>query len=791
MHERLETNTINKKESSFSQETERWEVLVEEVRLMRQVVRKVDYYSQDIDDEFQVTRESGRVEGIFKTWAVPVIPFWEQDKKEFLVSKLNSENDFMDSIGNEGREIMKKWSEKMRDNPMGLWQSLERWRGSCEIYDRRLTRIFKSMPLPEEKIDRVAELFLRLELAFGYSAPFYDLEAMVAGNRKDDFNPIRNGVEVDKGGVLDLVGMMLPSALEEVVQARELDWNGLNWEKISEIKRGLNEKEKSLAIKIARKADINVEDVIFAANVLEWIPMSVGGKSDDVEGSRAMNILDEALTEKVELKSNVVVGKEVNALIRFLNWVPLIKGQMNFDSAESWSYAAVCDTANSLLKEVEQGGVLLEDFESVFNDVLSSQIQELDATSAKGRLLIKLLRESKFVPQLRSKIEKRKVEFDEEVAARMVFLEKEESSGDLKDAVGRFRAGGKAVGIREAMDIFGETRVVGGKWISSEVIERFMRSNDDLWELVVSLDQESDLNRRHEIANLIREIIPLIDVSDKAIDDLIEFFEGEKVVVRSSSFDEDTVVNGAAAGVYDSVVGIETEDIKEGFKRVISSFFSEKAIDYRLLTGASDRPMLGVVVQRFYQGIGGVAFSDKEGWEVVFGDSVQDVVREGGMAFDSFKNSDDSIRKVVERGLVGDEMAKKVGEMVVKAEKMLGGRVDMEFVLDENEVKVLQLRMLGEKSSEETSRTQNVDLVDFRISKLEDVDMLDAVSGNARLWLGDQIDVEKFQGLLFRSLVKNKQSIKEVVLSKRVPRTSHFANICHNLDIKLSFEDEY
>ena len=49
----------------------------ESLELTLGLVQKVNVYSDDETDEFGVIRENGKREGIFKTWAVPVIPFLE------------------------------------------------------------------------------------------------------------------------------------------------------------------------------------------------------------------------------------------------------------------------------------------------------------------------------------------------------------------------------------------------------------------------------------------------------------------------------------------------------------------------------------------------------------------------------------------------------------------------------------------------------------------------------------------------------------------------------------------
>ena len=52
--------------------------------IMLSLVSKLNVFGNDETDEFTVLRENGETNGIFKTWAVPVVPFFEGEMQENL-----------------------------------------------------------------------------------------------------------------------------------------------------------------------------------------------------------------------------------------------------------------------------------------------------------------------------------------------------------------------------------------------------------------------------------------------------------------------------------------------------------------------------------------------------------------------------------------------------------------------------------------------------------------------------------------------------------------------------------
>jgi len=71
---------------------------------------------------------------------------------------------------------------------------------------------------------------------------------------------------------------------------------------------------------------------------------------------------------------------------------------------------------------------------------------------------------------------------------------------------------------------------------------------------------------------------------------------------------------------------------------------------------------------------------------------------------------------------------------------------------------------------------------------IDNLESLPSLEGDSiRLKISGHIDLEKFQGQLFRWIIANNDKIIEINLGEEIPRTYHFANIVSCLGIKLIF----
>jgi hypothetical protein len=767
------------------------------LRSLTSVVGKVNFYATNESDEFQVKRGEDQVDGIFKTWSVPVIPFLETGTLSYLertIPELTSSG----KISDLQRVILEGWAEKYRQQPAALAQVLEKWRGFAEVYDRRLYEIFSKLPLPENKVERISELFLRLKVAFGMAAPFYHLEAMVAQSEESPLNPFSQGAQEKDSSPqksLDLVGMLLPSALREFITARELDWQNLDWALISkqveQIKVSHPEEAKIL-FQIARKLGVTMEEVLFAANVLQWIPVSVAGKKDDLAPADAQLLIQEALKPKEMNLENVAA--ETNSLIRLYNWFPLTKGAHNF-GGDGWRYAAACDTTNQLMAAVQEGGAFTPEFEQHFHEVLLPQLQHTDATSAKGRFLLQLLEEGHFQPNISTSIEKKKVQFLMKTSWQLTEKKLNESVLALEHRVPRFLGGGKVAGLQESAMIFGEEKVLKGCFITSEAIESLLKTDSQLWTLIQNLEfgifgpGEDEFS----LATKIQERILGLSVPPELINKMKDLLHYPHLyILRSSSFDEDNDQKNTAAGIYESVGKTSALLLPSTLKQVIASFFSHKAVSYRLMTGSSHFPMFSVSAHEHLSGPGGAVLSQGDGtdWIMEVGSEPSAIVGSEKDSFDSHSKRGNKIEsRTAPAHLTSDEI-NEIDALTSRAVQFTGDAVDMEFISHQGKIVVLQRRTFFDNKPKRNSDEQGIQPqlpnTNLHLESLGELASFSIPEHHvASLYLSESINLDQFQGELLRWLVRNRNKVHEVHLQQEIPMTGHFANICSSLGIEI------
>jgi len=739
-------------------------------------VSKQNFFADDANDEFKVIRENGETQGIFKVWAPHIIPFLD------------------------GFSCAKEWSDNLEDKPLKLHQSLEQWRATCAIMDRRLQHVFESRTLPTDPNLAVVELFLRMKVAFEFSAPFYNIEALVADSR---LNRVDNPIDVTEssfdGGKLDAVAMLLPSVLADQISAKKLDWGTSSWDEINARISKMREsflcgEDNTLAhqfiivSKVASLAGISPEEVLFAANALQFIPTNVGGKAEDIAQEQATQLLTKILdTPDGEAKTSTV-AKNINGLIRFMNWCPSIDSEDNF-GGKFWSYDAVCATANQLLKVVtENRSVFINSqFADVFGTQLVPQLDNIDATSAKGRLLMQLLSEGKFGENLANKILKESVLFNTEINRSLDALKQQELVVDVSECMPTFLVGGKADGIRKATQVFGSETVLGGKVLTSEAVITWIEMIDGIDPLLRKLNSEIDIDQKINTGQIIINLINNAPEPLKLIS-LIKSAVGnaQKIVLRSSSFDEDVPIIGPTPGIYESVVDVTSDNdeaISDALKVVVSSFFSEKAISFRELKHLQHRLVFAVLIQEFVDNIGGTIFINNGETDLNIANQACQI-NTLGARFDEIHNTklDDS-SKISD--LLTREQLRQIILIAKKSEKIFGPG-DLEFAIDPNngEVKILQLRSLHQPS-------KNTDIIELQQSKIVSIDnnnfdnLPDVGEDKISIRICNEVNLEKFQGALFRWIARNGQHILSIILDQKIPTTCHFANIVGSFGIKL------
>lgn len=668
------------------------------------------------EDEFIIVREDGRRQGIFKEWAPPILP---------LLS---------------GHEI-EEWRMRTSSQPAFLEKELRRaWRNSWLI-DRNLAIKFATRPLSENPEQRVSEVVGRLKQAFGLMAPFYHLEAVV-----DD--PAWFGMNQETQpltGELDVAAFLLPSALQQYVVAMANNWNGLNWPEIHRLTTSALASPLHVGILLGLAGLLGVppEHLIFAANALQWIPTRVGGKKGDIGEREAINDLKQVIEKSRKPKDLdfLSVLADMNARIRFFNWLPLIKGPKNFDGLD-WTYASVCDTANELFRTLDAYPELWQsDFRDVYTEKLRPQILNLDAASAKGRFLLDIIvNERRLAGNF---VDKQINQYYHKHPVRLVFNATHEFNQSCL-------VGTKPVGLTLASYVLGKEHVLPGLVISTETIE----------------------GRHHKgLAKVARTHWPDIKLW----------------AVRSSSMDE-----GTARGVYETVLCVAPARLDNAIEACIKSYNHDGAVAFRRARGPNDqdcRIEIAVLLQPYQTGTcGGVAVitnssnTEDKWYQISVARTAEEVTSGGKTREFGFSSS----------AQVPHDLIPLVSTLE-RLHNIFGGAIQTEWTMDNTgKVIILQMEFMPTMSLED-SRDQrgNEQITALPISSPADIRKTIALvetresSHALRLVISHEIDARSFQGELFMMVVRLGRRIKEISLANQVSPSSHFANICRHFGIRL------
>ena len=194
---------------------------------------------------------------------------------------------------------------------------------------------------------------------------------------------------------------------------------------------------------------------------------------------------------------------------------------------------------------------------------------------------------------------------------------------------------------------------------------------------------------------------------------------GQKYSVRSSGVGEDGA-NNAFAGMGETELNVEYNDIYQNILKCWKAFFSEKCIDYMITSGQIVKP--AVLVQDMIDSeVSGVVFSrEKYGngrINAVFGlgeGIVSGKLTPDSIAFDmntgevieylvankQFKFVADAVEKtkkvpvgqVAKTRALNYEMVTRLANIVKELEKTAGYPIDVEFAIKDNQIYILQMR---------------------------------------------------------------------------------------------------
>jgi hypothetical protein len=752
--------------------------------VLRGSVKRHDEFANDDDDEFQISRLDGSKFGIFKVWAPNII------------SQLEGTKNHQDDLA---------WAEFHRKNPLSAYECLESWRAFSEIYDRRLQMVFASRQLPEEPIDRAVELFARLDVAFAFGAPFYNIEALVADHREDQTkSPIGQQDNFGGGGVLDGVAMLLPSALADHVAKTSGEWGVTNWNDLRDriglmkddflLDRQTDQSEQyKILARIAEIASVSIEDVLFAANALQSIPTNVGGKSGDLDPAVARKKITALIEQPISL-SSPVIGKDINALIRFRNWTPATKNDTNF-LGEGWAYDAVCTTADELVSTVvkDSDTLLKPDAAAHFEDFVSPQLDGIDAASARGRLMLQMLLDDDFNEATIEKLHQELPIISEEIIEQLRLTVEQELFLDFTDSAPTYLVGGKAFGLRRAIELFGDQHVHWGKIVTTEAVQQWLYADNEISEQVTALKDATDIDEALGIASHIQGLIRSSAPSNGIIEAIRNFIpEGSKIALRSSSFDEDVAVIGPAPGIYESVIDCPTDDfgaVDRALKEVVCSFFSDKAISYRFTKGLRHEPLFAVLVQEFIRSPGGTVFKDENGIRLNIASRPDKINDANDKTIEEFHI--ESGNDHVPSAFLSSEQIDRIIHFIDKAYDLYGPS-DIEYIVHpvSHEVKILQMRSLHRPDGGAHDRLNGE--MPTRLVAVNDLSSLPDITTIAEpinLVIDTSINLEAFQGVLFRWIVKHSDTIKAITTKVKLPETCHFVNIVKSFGIAVYYAE--
>jgi len=403
---------------------------------------------------------------------------------------------------------------------------------------------------------------------------------------------------------------------------------------------------------------------------------------------------------------------------------------------------------------------------------------------------MQLLVEGKFKPTISARILAASELFVDEVTASLEDIKNGEMLVGLAEPHSPFLVGGKAVGIARAMQIFPEQMIQDGKVITSEAVGAWLGQIKGLDQLIARLQAAETIDEKIQLGQNVKQLISTSDIPLALLQTVMaQFANVQRMVLRSSSFDEDIDIVGPAPGIYESVVDVNprnSTEVQTALKIVVSSFFSEKAIGFREMKGLRHFPIMAIIAQEFIDAPGGSIFIEEGKVDLNVAINPSQINGIGS----HFEKHELEIQRpslqLQTSNLLSDQQMREVLWLGQRAEEMLGP-IDMEFVIgpETKGVKILQMRSLKRQTPRrEDSETIHATTTMF----IDDLESLPVLEGDLiNLRISESIDLEKFQGQLFRWIIANNNKIIEITLGEEIPRTCHFANIVGCLGIKLTF----
>jgi phosphoenolpyruvate synthase/pyruvate phosphate dikinase len=361
--------------------------------------------------------------------------------------------------------------------------------------------------------------------------------------------------------------------------------------------------------------------------------------------------------------------------------------------------------------------------------------------------------------------------------------------------------GGKGFGLEFLLqaDREHDFSIPCGIEITSEAITDLLYENTALRQLIVALDQEKNPDTKLAFACQIRRMIKTLTL-DKMVTGKIKRFcqkTGQtSFAVRSSSADEDNFekIGNTNAGIHETILDVNEDEVEKAILECLQSFFGEKAIRMRHLIKASNMPSFAILIQPMIKGVSGIAFSRdlhsvQEGCIVEVGKNAGDVTDSGSNV--THISFDGAMWNVLwgDPGIITHENLDKIKATLEKIEQLRGEDIDLEWVIDQQgKLWVLQSRALPPQKNKSVLSAEKPQGSVFIISKDTDISVLETCIASEQIPVTLRIegfDLGSFQGCLFSLITKQSRKISQVITDRPFPRTGHFANICGCLGINI------
>ena len=259
--------------------------------------------------------------------------------------------------------------------------------------------------------------------------------------------------------------------------------------------------------------------------------------------------------------------------------------------------------------------------------------------------------------------------------------------------------------------------VIGYDILENLLGEKYSELYKEL-ETVITNDDYSTEEREMFVRDIVAQIKILIeDISEQSIIQYIgkenlEIFKNKLSIVRSSGVGEDSQ-EYSAAGIAESYGQVETEAVPRAIRDVLTSFFSERAINYMTNSGNIIKP--AVLIEEWID-------SDKAGImmsEDVNGDRIIQVVNGQGEDIVSGRKTPYSFVVDMEKGVKKDgsytgkqSITKETLEKLVKImewlEQIEGYPVDVEFLIKDDVIYIVQVRPVTTLNTQEITQQYKV-----------------------------------------------------------------------------------